>query len=266
MRVRGLVASVAVLLSLVACAASAQQPDTPLPSVTPTPTTELLEGKEISIIMGRAYIPNGIISEETEAYLNEHIFMGNPSKIRYYHDSYGENREFIVIIQEVWLPENVYVDETPSFGSFGRRLKWPLGFPLGFPLEMTGTDTLSMDVFRNGFPSGVSTTEKIIFNVFAFGNVYYITYKGERVIIAKGLGYFLVGEEQSDLFWFLFEQLGDSKALIISAESYTKWWGVKEREEWVESLTPLPATATPETPETLPPLPLGTPPPATAQS
>ena len=47
-----------------------------------------------------------------------------------------------------------------------------------------------MDVFRNGFPPGVSDAEMLMFNVFAFGNVYYITYKGERTVIAKGLGYF----------------------------------------------------------------------------
>ena len=265
MKLRALSACVAVLVFAVACATTAQQPETH-PAVVPTPTREPLDGEEIPIIIGIAYIPNGIISEETEAYLGENVLIGNPAKIRYYNDDHGETREFIGVIQEVLLPEKAYVDETSSFGSIGRRFKWPPGFPLGFPPEMTGTNTLSMDVFRNGFPPGVSDAEMLMFNVFAFGNVYYITYKGERTVIAKGLGYFLVGEEQSSLFWFLFEQLGDDRALIISAESYEKWWGIKERKQWDERLTPPAPTVTSERPPTSPPLPPGTPAPETAQS
>ena len=147
MKLRALSACVAVLVFAVACATTAQQPETQ-PAVVPTPTREPLDGEEIPIIIGIAYIPNGIISEETEAYLGENVLIGNPAKIRYYNDDHGETREFIGVIQEVLLPEKAYVDETSSFGSIGHRFKWPPGFPLGFPPEMTGTNTLSMDVFR----------------------------------------------------------------------------------------------------------------------
>ena len=238
---------------------AASPEETPALWATPAPQArEPLDGERITIGIGFAYIPDGIISEETESYLSEGILIGNPVKARYYHGNYGENREFIRVVQEVLLPEEAYVDEAQSFGSFGRRFKWPPGFPLGFPTEMTGTDTLSIEVFRNGFPPGVSTAERLMFNVFAFGNVYYITYKDERVVMSTSLGNFLVGEAQSGLFWFLFQQLGSDRALIINAESYEEWWGAKEREEWVVSLTPPPATATPEIPPTMFPLPPGT--------
>ncbi len=252
-------------------------PSALLQQPTPTPTREPLSGEKISINF-LIRIPYGIISEENESYIRsyirESIPAGNPSNTRYYTKHY--NKDVILISQEILLPmDNMYVDENSYYGVvFRHYMEWPPGYPLGFPPEMTITDinAVQREIYRGGFkgpgyygrgdgyPLGVTEHEKFLFDIFAFGYYYYIIYKNERVLIARYHGYFLVGEEQVDLFWFLFEQLGENKALIIDAEAYDEWWtDSREREFWINRFTPPPPSVTPATPSTLPPLPPGTP-------
>ncbi len=247
-------------------------PSALLQQPTPTPTREPLSGEKISIIFAFE-TPSGIISEETESYIRESIPAGNPSSIRYHSLArYGSDK--ILISREISLPIDMYVEENSYYRTvFRRDMEWPPGYPLGFPSEVTRTDFIAMqiEIYKygprygrgqpgRGYPPGITKDEKFLFDIFAFGYYYYIVYKNERVLIAEDHGYFFVGEEQVDLFWFLFEQLGENKALIIDAESYDEWWtDSDEREFWINRLTPPPPSITPATPSTLPPLPPGTP-------
>ena len=110
------------------------------------------------------------------------------------------------------------------------------------------------------WPPGTAPDDPYIYNAFWSGPVYRITYKGERVWVAEWTGHFLVGEEQQDLFWFLFEQLGNERALIIPSESYEEWWGEEARDRWDDRATPRPTIPISGTP-TPAPLPPGTAPP-----
>ncbi len=252
-------------------------PSALLQQPTPTPTREPLSGEKIPVFFNFR-IPYGIISEETESYISESIPAGNPSSIRYHNSYYNRlYADTILTSQEILLPADTHIEENPTYPRvFRRHMEWPRGYPLGFPSEMTRTDFIAMqiEIYRygryapryghgqpgRGYPPGITKDEKFLFDIFAFGSSYYITYKNERVLIASDHGYFLVGEEQVDLFWFLFEQLGENKALIIDAGAYNEWWtDSKEREFWVNRFTPPPPSVTPATPSTLPPLPPGTP-------
>ncbi len=112
------------------------------------------------------------------------------------------------------------------------------------------------------WPPGTAPDDPYIYNAFWSGPVYRITYKGERVWVAEWTGHFLVGEEQQDLFWFLFEQLGNERALIIPSESYEEWWGEEARDRWNDRATPRPTIPVSGTPTLVPPAPgFATPPP-----
>lgn len=221
MRAKELVVSVAVLLSLVACAASAQQSETPPSAVS---AKEPLSKANVQITIAYYYVPKGFISEETELAIKEDILLaGNPASIIYFHGK--ANREFITVSQKVFLPKDIDVN-TPIKSGF----RWP---PRTIP------------------------EDPYIFYAFWTGSVHILTYKGERAIVAKNTGHFFVGEEQNNLFWFLFEQLGDDRAIIIDSESYEEWWGPENRKRWAVGPTPHSTQVIWGTP-TLAPLPLGT--------
>ena len=231
MKLRALSACVAVLVFAVACANTAQQPETQ-PAVVPTPSMELLDTRSYPVRHITVLLPGGIISDEVQSELWEYEAtyldgkpLPPPYNLKYnygYSTSLGVH--FIEIVQEIYLPKEAYVQSLIAYGPpppLPGSTPEPWDFP--FPLDI---------------PFG--------------GPVLNIIYKGEWALLSGLYGRFKVGEDQTDTFRFLFEQLGRNRAIIAESEAYEEYWRT-ERAKWLNNptLTPVPTTK----PATLVPLP-----------
>ena len=238
MKLRALSACVAVLVFAVACANTAQQPETQ-PAVVPTPSMEPLDGDSFVVTHLSVLLPGGIISEELQSILWElegtfngkHLPHPYSLECRYDFSEYY-NSPIIHVVQEIFFPEEAHIRVHGLAG--GPRYIPHIGvtpkpFDYSFPLDI---------------PFGANSAR--------------IIYKGEWAWLAGYIGRFRVGEEQTDVFWFLFQQLGKERAIIADSETYEAYWGGK-RTEWINNPIPtsdLPDTTTAKpTPTTLPPIP-----------
>ncbi len=210
MKVRVLIAGLAVLAATTVCGALQQ----PMGSsdIAHTPTKEPLNGESHSVSHIRALLPEGIISEEVQSLFEdfEDTFLDGkplpePFKLEYrYTNSFAKYKiPMIEITQEILFPAEVYIARFPlTWGPLPPRpgeTPEPWDFP--FPLDI---------------PFGGGSAR--------------IIYKGEWASLSDNYGRFKVGEEQTDVFWFLFQQLGQERAIIADSETYEAYWG-EERAE-----------------------------------
>ncbi len=204
-------------------------PSALLQQPTPTPTNGLLDGRVISLQICCFFTPYGFITEEAESLLEGTVGFGSgkPTRVKYYSGKSPHYGKYIATAPEISLPKKVH---------------------------------LRTSHFKYGFvwPPGMSPEDPIVYNTFYYGGVHTVRYECEKAVIAFFTGHFLFGEEQESIFWFLFEQLGNERAVIVPSESYEKWWG-EQRESCINTLTLTPPPPTPATPSTLPPLPPRTP-------
>ena len=123
MKLRALSACVAVLVFAVACANTAQQPETQ-PAVVPTPSMELLDTRSYPVRHITVLLPGGIISDEVQSELWEYEAtyldgkpLPPPYNLKYnygYSTSLGVH--FIEIVQEIYLPKEAYVQSLIAYG------------------------------------------------------------------------------------------------------------------------------------------------------